>query len=74
MFTATHYEFSVSENVPSGVITGDTIDTTDADVTEDNKMVTYSFTNQRLVDWFDITDDVSRLLLVTAVYMQWNLY
>ena len=59
VFTDSLYIFSVSENSPAGDITGPTIDSTDADATNDNKNVMYRATNLGADSWFDIYADVS---------------
>ena len=61
MFTDTQYEFSITENALAGVLTGTTINTTDADGTAENRVVTYRITDQGNVDWFGIEESTVSL-------------
>ena len=58
VFTDTHYEFTVTENMED-LVALETISTTDSDATAENQAVTYRTSDQGPVDWFDITEDVS---------------
>ena len=59
VFTDSLYIFFVTENSAAGEIAGPTIDSTDADSTNDNRNVMYSAINLGAESWFDITAQVS---------------